>query len=158
HPAVATAIDQAEVLSRELNTEIGVSAIAGRDVVLLAGRGPAPIATSVGYPGDRSPLLAPFGAVFMAWADEAAVSAWLQRAGGTGAAADPCRRVLADIRRRGFSVPLQSIAPPAVVRAMERMRSEPADEEAEHHLTGVLQQADGTLLLFDGLSVSDQVT
>ena len=80
HPAIEAAIDQAQLLADELDAEVGVSAIAGRDVIFLARRGPEPLASSIGYPGDRTPLLAPIGAVFMAWADDAAIDAWLERA------------------------------------------------------------------------------
>jgi DNA-binding IclR family transcriptional regulator len=158
HPAVEAAVEQAEILARELDAEVGVTAIAGRDVIFLARRGPAPLATAIGYPGDRSPLLAPIGAVFMAWADEETAGAWLARAEITGPAAEHWRQVLTEIRARGFSVPLQSIAAPAIMHAMERVRSEPTDEEAEHELTGVLQQNEEMLLLFEGLSPTDQVT
>jgi DNA-binding IclR family transcriptional regulator len=158
HPAVEAAIQQAEILATELYAEVGVSAMAGRDVILLARRGPAPPATSIGYPGDRAPLLAPIGAVFMAWADEATVSAWLERAEVEGAAAESLRNVLDEIRSRGFSVPLQNISSPAVTQAMERVRSEPTDEEAEHKLAGVLQETDGMLLLFQELSMRAEVT
>jgi hypothetical protein len=41
---------------------------------------------------------------------------------------------------------------------MERVRSEPTDEEAEHQLTGALQQNQEMLLLFDGLAPDAQVT
>src|SRR6266568_1037470 len=40
HPAIEAAIEQAEVLAAELNAEVGVTAIAGRDVIFLARRGP----------------------------------------------------------------------------------------------------------------------
>jgi DNA-binding IclR family transcriptional regulator len=157
HPAVGAAVEQAEILAEELDAEVGVSAVAGRDVIFLARRGPAPLDTAIGYPGDRSPLLAPIGAIFMAWADEDAVSAWLDRAEAIGDSADQMRRALAEIRSRGFSVPLQSIAAPQVMQAMERVRSEPTDEAAEHHLTGVLQQNEEMLLHYDGLSPVDEV-
>jgi DNA-binding IclR family transcriptional regulator len=157
HPAVGAAVEQAEILAEELQAEVGVTAIAGRDVIFLARRGPAPLASAIGYPGDRSPLLAPFGAVFMAWAEEDAVSAWLERAEVSSQGAGQLRHALAEIRARGFSVPLQGIAAPEVMQAIERVRSEPTDEEAEHQLTGVLQQNDEMLLLFDGLAPSDEV-
>jgi DNA-binding IclR family transcriptional regulator len=152
HPAVEAAVEQAETLADELQSEVGVTAIAGRDVIFLARRGPAPLAAAIGYPGDRSPLLAPIGAVFMAWAEEPEVSAWLERAGFTGPAAEHLRRVLAEIRGRGFSVPLQTISAPEVMQAMERVRSEPTDEDAEHQLTGSLQHNQEMLLLFEGLA------
>lgn len=157
HRAVEAAVEQAEILADELDSEVGITAIAGRDVIFLARRGPAPLATAIGYPGDRSPLLAPIGAVFMAWAEDDAVAAWLERADVIGEAAEDLRHALGEIRARGFSVPLQSIAAPEVMQAMERVRSEPTDEDAEHQLTGVLQQNEEMLLLFDGHSPTDEV-
>ena len=74
------AIEQAELLAAELDREVGLTAVAGRDVIFLARRGPEALAASIGYPGDRTPLLAPIGAVFMAWAEDAAVDEWLARA------------------------------------------------------------------------------
>jgi DNA-binding IclR family transcriptional regulator len=157
HPAVQAAMEQAEILVRELGAEIGVYAIAGRDVIFLARRGPEPLASTSGYPGDRSPLLAPFGAVFMAWADEDAVAAWLERAGVTDTVADLYRRVLTEVRTLGFSVPLRTIASPAIGKAMARLSMDPTDD-AEHELTDVLQQTDEPILLFEDMSPSDEVT
>jgi DNA-binding IclR family transcriptional regulator len=157
HPAVRAAIAQAEALSGELDAEAAVHAFAGRDLVLLARQGPAPSATAMGYPGDRTPLLAPYGAVFMAWADDKAVDAWIERSGVSQAAAAHYRAVLVDIRRRGLSVPLDSITAPAIAKAVARVRSEPTDEDAEHELTDALQEADEMLLRFDGMAPSDEV-
>jgi DNA-binding IclR family transcriptional regulator len=157
HPAIEAAIEQAELLAGELDAEVAVSAIAGRDVVLLARRGPEPLASSIGYPGDRSPLLAPIGAIFMAWADDEAVDAWLERAELSTPVADLYRAVLAEVRVRGFSVPMQSIESPAVVEAMARVRSNPTDDEAEHGLTDVLQQTDEMLITLDLQSASDEL-
>src|SRR5438128_3607924 len=134
HPAVAAAIEQAELLSEELDVEVGVSAIAGRDVILLARRGPEPLSTAIGYPGDRAPLLAPFGAVFMAWADDATVDEWLQRADADAAARNFYGQALAEIRTRGFSVPLQAIASPEIEDAMLHLRDEPTAADAEGRL------------------------
>jgi DNA-binding IclR family transcriptional regulator len=158
HPAINAAIQQADILAAELDSEIGVSALAGRDVVFLARRGPTPPTTSVGYPGDRTPLLAPIGAIFMAWADDSTVTAWLERAAVAGAVADQYRRLLAEIQSLGFSVPLQSIASPAVSKAMKRVREEPTDEHAQDQLTGVFRHGDEMLLLLQGLAMTDEVT
>ncbi len=158
HPAVVAAIAQAEVLADELDAETGVTALAGRDVIFLARRGPVGLNTAIGYPGDRSPLMAPIGAVFMAWADGESVKAWIERAGAQATAARTFHRALAETRARGFSVPLQAISSPAVVEAMARVRNDPADAQAEHELTGVLQRTDEMLLLFDGLGPSHEVT
>lgn len=182
HPAVQAAIDQAEILAHELDAQIGVYAIAGRDVIFLVRRGPEPLASTIGndpierarveagrvrpgfrelaqldYPGDRSPLLAPIGAVFMAWADDDAVAAWIERAEVTDTVADLYRRVLAEVRNLGFSVPLRTIASPAIAKAMGRLRMDPTDD-AEHELTDVLHQTDEMILLFEDMSPSDEVT
>jgi hypothetical protein len=103
-------------------------------------------------------LLAPIGAVFVAWSDNTVVRAWLERAEITGPADQSVRHILAEIRARGFSVPLQAISSPAVTQAIKRVRNKPADEEAEHALTGALQQTDEMLLLFEGLAPTDEVT
>src|SRR2546422_11577059 len=40
HPAIEAAIEQAELLAHELDAEVGVYAVAGRDIIVLARRGP----------------------------------------------------------------------------------------------------------------------
>ena len=54
--------------------------------------------------GQRFPIDPPFGLVAMAWRDDASVEAWLQRVTPrlTQADIDTHRRVLADIRARGY--------------------------------------------------------
>ena len=158
HPAIEAAIQQADLLAEDLDAEVGVSAIAGRDVIVLARRGPEQLTSGIGYPGDRSPMLAPFGAVFMAWADEAEIAAWLERASVTQPVADHYRDVLADIRARGFSVPLRAIGhTPAIAEAIARLRDEPTAPDAERHLADALRESDEMLLSFEGLSPSDEV-
>ncbi|MGI5330552.1 helix-turn-helix domain-containing protein [Actinomadura nitritigenes] len=157
HPSIGVAIAQAEVLAAELECEIGVTAVAGRDVVILAQRGPEPAASGIGYPGDRSPLLAPMGAPFLAWADEDAVTAWLERAAVEPPLDALYRRVLAQVRDHGFSVATSAIAAPAVVEAMGRLRAEPTDDGAERNLTEVLRATDEMLVLFDGLADADEI-
>ena len=158
HPALGAAIEQADLLADELGAEIGVTAIAGRDVIFVARRGgPAALAATIGYPGDRSPLLAPIGAIFMAWADDDTVAEWLARAELPPHLADGYREILAEIRERGFSVPLPPIGSPAVQDAISRVRSEPTDRGAEHNLAGVLQQTDEMLVPLSRLSPTDEI-
>jgi DNA-binding IclR family transcriptional regulator len=157
HPAIGAAVERAEALSLETGAETGVVAIAGRDVVLLARGGHPQTAEGIGYPGDRSPLIAPFGEVFMAWAGEEEVAGWLARADVSGPLAAMYREVLADIRRRGFSIVLQAVDTPNVRDAMSRLRADPADENAEQLLVGALQQAGEMLLLPGGLAEDERV-
>ncbi|ADP82399.1 IclR family transcriptional regulator [Pseudofrankia inefficax] len=157
HPAIGAAVEQAEVLGDELGTEISVMAAAGRDVIFLARRGPVARAQVLGYPGDRTPMLAPIGAVFLAWAEDEAVSGWLERATLTPALRELYRRVLGEIRDRGYSVPLASIAAPAVIDAIAKLRDEPTDADAEHRLAEVLAKTDEMLLSFESLTGSDKI-
>jgi DNA-binding IclR family transcriptional regulator len=157
HLAVEAAIEQAEVLAAELDREVGLTAIAGRDVIFLARRGPEPLATAIGYPGDRTPLLAPIGAVFMAWADDAAVDEWLARASLDAASTEWYRRVLDDIRARGFSVPMRALGGPEMADAVGHLRDDPAAPDAERRFTDVLHTLPETLLHFDDLARTDKV-
>jgi len=158
HPAIDAAIAQAELLADELGAEVGVSAVAGTDVILLARRAPRMVGSAIGYPGDRSPLLAPIGAVFLAWADAASVDAWLDRASVADPLASKYRVVLSGIRSQGFSVPLGAIESPAVVDAMLLLRGRPADDRAERDVARALHDADEILLSLDELAGSDVIT
>jgi DNA-binding IclR family transcriptional regulator len=158
HPAIEAAIKQAEELSAELNTEVGVTAIAGRDLIFLARRGPEPDRADSTYPGDRSPLLAPFGAVFMAWADEVTIDAWLQRAAVPPETAKTYLGILAETRARGFSVPMRAITSGSIATAMERIREQPADDRAEHDLTVALHDTSELLVSLADLDPTDEVT
>jgi DNA-binding IclR family transcriptional regulator len=157
HRAIDAAIEQAELLAAELDREVGLTAVAGRDVIFLARRGPEALAASIGYPGDRTPLLAPIGAVFMAWAEDAAVDEWLARAALDGEAAESYRRVLTDIRARGFSVPMRPLGGPEMADAISHLRDDPAAPDAEQHLADVLQALPELLLHFDDLPPTDKV-
>lgn len=154
HPAIEAAIEQAEVLSLELDVEVGLSGIAGTDVIFLARRGPEPLTSSIAYVGDRSPLLAPIGAVFVAWDDD--VSAWLERGDVTPDRSERYRSFLREVRTRGFSV-MPAIPSPDVTGAFQRLRSEPTDNDAEQNLAEMLQKVDEVLISFDELSDSDEI-
>ena len=156
HRAIDAAIEQAELLAAELDREVGLTAVAGRDVIFLARRGPEPIAAGIGYPGDRTPLLAPIGAVFMAWAENAAVDEWLARAALDGEEAESYRRVLTDIRARGFSVPMRPLGGPEMADAISHLRDDPAAPDAEQRLADVLHELPELLLHFDDLAPSDK--
>ncbi len=109
HPAIDAAVEQADVLSTELNRTILVAARAGRDAIFVARRGPAGPGEIPGYPGDKVPLKAPIGAVFVAWATDGGIEQWLERAAAGPAAAIHYRGVLGEIRSRGYAVPLRAM-------------------------------------------------
>jgi DNA-binding IclR family transcriptional regulator len=159
HPAIGAATERAELLGAQIGTEVDIIAIAGRDIIVLARRGPVTPTASIGYPGDRSPLLAPFGAVFMAWAGDGAITAWLDRAALSAPVARLYRRQLAEVRDRGFSVTMMpALSTPAVRDAMSRLRAEPGDDLAEDRLADALRQGEGMILPLDGLAGTDEIT
>jgi DNA-binding IclR family transcriptional regulator len=92
-------------LAAELGCEVVLTAPTVEEIVFVARAG-EPTATGPAIrEGERFPLVPPFGAVFMAWADPDEVEAWLARTpeGSTGAVAR-CRAALALVRSRGYAV------------------------------------------------------
>jgi DNA-binding IclR family transcriptional regulator len=113
HPAIDAALEQADALSTELNRTILVAARAGRDAIFVARRGPEVSGEIPGHPGDKVPLKAPVGAVFVAWASDSVIELWLARAAAGPAEAIHYRGVLGEIRSRGYAVPLRASHPQA---------------------------------------------
>jgi len=113
HPAIDAALEQADALSTELNRTILVAARAGRDAIFVARRGSAVSGEIPGHPGDKVPLKAPVGAVFVAWASDSVIEHWLERAAAGPAEAIHYRGVLGEIRSRGYAVPLRASHPHA---------------------------------------------
>jgi len=75
--------------------------------------------------GQAVPLRAPFGTAFVAWADDDAIKAWLDRATSL---TDELRRhyllSLAAVRERGYSITLEIGSPDRFATAMAEMRSQ----------------------------------
>jgi DNA-binding IclR family transcriptional regulator len=157
HPQIGAALGQAEALAPLVGLEVGVMAAAGRDVIMLARRGLARPGSRAQYPGDRSPLLAPMGAVFIAWESAEVIARWLERAGLSGRSAQQYRRVLAEVRERHFSVALPALGTPAVTSAIDQIRAGPVGEAGERQLAAALLGEEGILSL-DGLAESAEVT
>lgn len=93
-------------LAETLGRQCVASTVVGDDIVILArsGRlGPLGLTMDVGH---RLPFLPPFGTVFAAWSDEAAINAWLDHFGvlSTTDMFRRCTDALAAVRARGYSV------------------------------------------------------
>ncbi|MER3452150.1 MAG: IclR family transcriptional regulator, partial [Acidimicrobiia bacterium] len=75
-------------LSEELGLQCFASAVVGEEILILARVGATtPLGVTVPV-GQRLPLVPPLGTVFMAWAPEAEIDAWLHRLGPSATAAD----------------------------------------------------------------------
>ena len=92
-------------LADELGTEVVLTARTVDEIVFVA-RGGEPTASGPAIrEGERVPLVPPFGAVFLAWADPADVEDWLARTPeGSADAVARCRASLELVRARGYSV------------------------------------------------------
>ena len=92
-------------LAAELGTEVVLAARTVDEIIFVARAGePTPYGPAV-REGERVPLVPPFGAVFMAWADPDDVEDWLARTPeGSAEAVARCRDALELVRSRGFAV------------------------------------------------------
>ncbi len=105
HPGIEAGRKLIVPLAADLGTEVVLTARTLDEIIFVARAGePTPSGPAI-REGERVPLVPPFGAVFMAWADAGDVEAWLARtpAGGAEAVAR-CRAALDLVRARGFSV------------------------------------------------------
>jgi DNA-binding IclR family transcriptional regulator len=118
NPAVHAARVAVPALARELGVEC-VASVLDPEFIVVVEWAPPPAAPSAAdgrrgrpraawsHAGQRIPLVPPFGAVQMAWAEEASVDRWIARA--PAAATGDLRRGLATIRARGFDVQRENV-------------------------------------------------
>jgi DNA-binding IclR family transcriptional regulator len=105
-PALAHARREAEALVATCDAECLILMPGGDDLLSL-GRVGTPGPLSAGYvEGQRHPFVPPFGAAIVAWQDDDAVAAWLDRSDPPLPKADRTRlvRALATIRAQGYAV------------------------------------------------------
>ena len=101
-PGIGAARGLLAPLAAELGTEVVLTARTLDEIVFVARAGePSPHGPAL-REGERVPLVPPFGAVFMAFADPADVEEWLARTpDGAGEAVARCRDALELVRARG---------------------------------------------------------
>lgn len=108
-PEVHLARPILEDLSAEFRCEVVFTTPVADQILVLESTGPVGLRPSALRRGGHSPLVAPLGAVFVAWQGDDARRAWYVRSGLN----DPDRfeemdRLLADIAARGYVVTIQS--------------------------------------------------
>lgn len=109
--AVAAVAGIADDLARDLGACVAVVRRRRDEVRVEEVRDHGPAFGVRARTGESIPLLAPFGAVFVAWASDAEVAAWLDRAGTAPAERDRHVAALDLIRRLGCAL---SVAHPRV--------------------------------------------
>ncbi|MGH9027303.1 MAG: IclR family transcriptional regulator [Acidimicrobiia bacterium] len=139
HRAIDVARDEMKRLATELDVECEASAAVAEETVVLARAGPRLPGWSGPAVGQRLPLVAPVGAVFMAWAPPDAVNAWLaRRSGANERARARFRHYLDVVCGRGYSVTLRVAAERPIGRALARLADEPGAGIAREALAALV--------------------
>ncbi len=131
--ALSAAVAEAERLARQTSTCVALATRGSADTrvsdVFDFGP-PFGIRTRV---GQSIPLVAPFGAVFIVWDDDATVERWLNDPSPplTEAELAHYRRALAGIRRQGYSITTVVDRRPDLVAALDTLRVSPETQEAQ---------------------------
>ncbi|UGQ12238.1 helix-turn-helix domain-containing protein [Yinghuangia sp. ASG 101] len=107
HPAIRVATDRITGLAAELDADVVVTAATPIEIVFIAGGGTASRYGPGFHEGERVPLVPPLGLVFMAWAHEREVEAWLERA-PVALDRERVALALASVRDRGYALGLAS--------------------------------------------------
>lgn len=121
-----------EWLAREIGCECVAVAAVDDQLVVLAGAGSPARSIRRTRVGQRAPFLPPLGALFVADADEAAVNAWLARAGHdlTGDQRAAHRALLERVRQRRYSLSLVDATHTELEHALGRYSR--GDQSPEH--------------------------
>jgi flavin reductase (DIM6/NTAB) family NADH-FMN oxidoreductase RutF len=113
----------------------------GREIVIVgSAAAPGGVATPSRV-GLRLPFTAPHGVIFAAWAAPDVVAEWLAGAGNADAASEH-RRMLARVRKRGWSVILAPLSD-EVIAAMDAFAGEDDPSDKMIRLGQALDQAPG---------------
>ena len=97
-----------EELAQDLALDCLAAALAEDDLVILASTGRPGSDKSPTEVGQRVPFIAPFGALWLAWADQARIDAWLPSAESEHGREirEVCLQVIDRVRDRGWSLGL----------------------------------------------------
>jgi len=137
-PLVAMARDAAGRLVQELGLALVLSTVVGEEIIGIVAVDTPDGRTAGLNVGERMPLVPPVGASFLAWEDESAINAWLDRASPRHDPDDLAywRQGLASIRARSFQVELR--APDSTALA-DRMASMAAGNKVSRYKGELLE-------------------
>lgn len=146
HPLVAAAREQMADLSREVDLDCLLTTRVGDRLIALATEGAGRTA-GLGV-GQRVPLIPPLGTPFLAWADEAEVGQWLDRA-AEGIERDRLRASLAAVRARGYAVTLRSQRQGAADAAVQGLAEMPFADDLQERLARAIAGMGDAYLMID---------
>lgn len=122
-PTIQRATLATEELARRTGLEVLLSARAGDETIKLARRANPSLPRVTMRIGQRSPLIPPLGAPFVAWADEAGIEDWLAKGSSEPGFREASLALLDLVRKRGFLVALRrptEASPRALVTARSK--------------------------------------
>lgn len=123
HPVIEAARPELVRLAA-FGSECVGSAAVGDDLMILAIEGRPSGRSRESWIGQRIPLIPPFGQVFLAWAPQSEVDAWLGRLspGGIDALGSELLQSLDEVRQRGLTIGLRNDPVEQVVEFVNRTR------------------------------------
>lgn len=142
HRAIDRARDEMRRLGDELGLELLATVLVGDEMLAVARAGPHQPAPTTLQVGQRVPLVPPLGLVFLAWAEEKTVAAWIARAGLAPEDREAKRyhELLAAVRRRGYSVALRPAARAPLGEVVAGLAQAPRDPVLRRRLHGWLTE------------------
>ncbi|MDG2306744.1 MAG: helix-turn-helix domain-containing protein [Candidatus Binatia bacterium] len=131
HPVLQAAKIEAEELARQSESCVAVCIRDGDTARVVEVFDFGPLFALRARVGQTIPLVPPFGAVFVAWAD-ADVDAWLANARPALTTDEQrrYRRALEEVRRRGYSVSVATRRQTELTRAVDTLATSPESEVA----------------------------
>jgi DNA-binding IclR family transcriptional regulator len=158
-PEVNLARPVMEALAIELQRELVFSTAVGDEIVVLESTGVAGMRGRSLHPGQRVPLVAPFGTVFIAWQGAADRAEWYARSGVTDTEQmRVLERILDATVRRGYVVTLKSDPYDRMARVISAVAAEKTIQDVRRTLKEQISQLPPVAYLVDeGVAHEPQV-
>jgi DNA-binding IclR family transcriptional regulator len=140
YQVIEIAIEEMRRLAAECDAECVASVVVGDEIVIVGASGRPRLEGADVRVGQRVPLVPPLGPIFLAWGESAPVERWLE---ALGPGADEAERqhyrdALETVRRRGFSVGLESDTRARSGRALIDLVDSPRDERLRGKALGLI--------------------
>ena len=140
YQVIEIALDEMGHLAADCGTECVASVVVGDEIVIVGASGRPGLEGADVRVGQRVPVIPPLGPIFLAWDEPERVERWLDALGPDSADAEreQHRAALDTVRRRGFSVGLESGARARSGRALIELVNSPRDERLRGKALGLI--------------------
>jgi len=140
YQVIEIAVEEMRRLAADCDTECVASLVVGDEIGIGGAWGRPRLEGADVRVGQRVPMIPPLGPIFLAWGEPAQVERWLE---ALGPGADEAERqqyrdALETVRRRGFSVGLESGARARSGRALIDLVNSPRDERLRGRALGLI--------------------